>query len=67
MGHYIKKAAPGCFGSSIGVTFVQYFQRLGVWGIKDFLFTFAVTFVITTAVVAVCIWVWTKLRGRQRQ
>ncbi len=63
----IKKAVPGCFGSSVAVTFVQFFQRLGVWGIGDFLYNFVFTFIITTIIVTVCIWLWERIRGNKRK
>ena len=59
----ITKAAPPCFGSSIAATFVQFFRNLGVWGIVDFLYTFTLTFIITTIIVAVCLWLWEHIRG----
>jgi len=64
MKKYIKKAIPGCLGSSLAVVSVQFFNYLGVWKLWDFLINFLFTFIITTAIVSVCLWLWSKIKRK---
>ncbi len=58
----VKKAIPGSFGASLGVSLVNFFRYPGMWGVGDFLRSFVFAFVVTTAIVAVCIWLWSRIR-----
>jgi len=64
MKKYIKRAISACFGSSLAVVAVQSFDYLGVWKLWDFLINFLFTFIITTVVVSVCLWLWSKIKRK---
>ena len=68
----IKKAAAGSLGASIVATLVQLFRypvRLtSMSGISELLLNFGLTFIITTVIIAVCIWLGERiLRDRQKK
>ena len=64
MKKYIKKAIPGCLGSSLAVVAVQSFNYLGVWKLWDFIVNFLFTFIVTTVIVSVCLWLWSKIKRK---
>ena len=69
---YIKRAATGSLGASIAATLVQLFwypiRLTSMSGISELLFNFVLTFIITTIIIAACIWLEDHIsRNRQKK
>lgn len=69
---YIKRAIAGSFGASIGVTLAQLFrypvQLSSMSGISGLVFNVVLTFLITTILVAGCIWLQERFfRKKQKR
>lgn len=54
----VKKAIPLSLGASLAACFLELFRYPGIWGVGAFSFNFVLTFVVTTVVVAACLWLW---------
>ena len=68
----IKRAVPGSLGASIGATLLRCFRYsillTSLSGIVDLIFGFALAFVVTTMIVAVCIWLGERIfRNRPKK
>ncbi len=61
----IKKSALPCLASCLGVWIVQVCRYPGRWEAGDILLHLFLTFLLTTLVVALFLWLWASIRGRK--
>ena len=65
MKNILKRALPGCLGACLGVCLVNVLRHPEAWTVGSWLFQFAVSVVITTAIVTLIFWLWERVRGEK--
>lgn len=67
MKNSLKRALPGCLGACLGVCLVNVLRHPEAWTVGSWLFQFAVSVVITTAIGTLIFWLWERVRGKKPQ